>query len=152
MFNGAPRRGGTALVSHALLSFLLRRETVGRSARRVASVRSVLEILGVSGDPLLVLGVSQRWRVERPRNSGRKWRPSCCFRCVGALARGASSEFSFQSLAFKESFQPRLAKSYTAAPRKKIHLRAPGRVFFFLGLAVGNPCSRRLMGNPYRRA
>ena len=62
-------------------------------ARRDAVAWSVLEILGVSGDTLVVLGVSERWPVERPENFGRKWRPSHCFRRVGALACGASSKF-----------------------------------------------------------
>ena len=70
------------------------------SARRDAGAWSVLEILGVSGDPLAVSGASCRWRVERPRNSGRKWRPSRCFPCVVTLARGASSKFWAQVSTF----------------------------------------------------
>ena len=51
------------------------------------------EILGGSRDLLVVLGASRCWRVERPQNSGRKWLPSRCLRCVGTLTRGASSKF-----------------------------------------------------------
>ena len=42
-------------------------------------------------DLLNVLRMPERWRVERPRNSGQKL---CrCFGRVGALAHGASSNF-----------------------------------------------------------
>ena len=62
-------------------------------AHRDAGPWSVLEFLGVSGVPSVALGVSERRRVERPRNSGRKWRHPRSFTRVGALARGASSKF-----------------------------------------------------------
>ena len=78
---------------------------------------------------------------------------------------------------FSSSFQPRLAKSCTAAPRKKYASGPPDVYFFprrgcgeffqprlrkqyasgppdvfFLGVAAGNPCSRRLIGNHYSLA
>ena len=83
-----------------------------------AGAWSVLKILNASGDPLVVFG---------------------------ALARGASSEFS-------SSCQPWLAKSFSAAPRKRNTPPGPRTCFFVLGVVVGNPFSRRLIGNPYSPA
>ena len=58
-----PRRGcnpWSATSSHALLSFCLEEDgrSVGRPARRDAGAWSVLEILGVSGDLLVVFRAS----------------------------------------------------------------------------------------------
>ena len=58
-----------------------------------AGAKSVLEILRANDDPFVVCGTWQHWRMERPRSSGRERRPLSCFRCVAALARGASSKF-----------------------------------------------------------
>ena len=59
----------------------------------------------VSGDPLVVFDASERWR-------------------------GASRKFSSEFSTLTESLQPRQAKSFTAAPRKKMRFRALGHVFF----------------------
>ena len=58
-----------------------------------ASAWSVLIILVGIEDPLVILGVWERWRVERPQNSFRSRQPSRGFRRVPALASGASREF-----------------------------------------------------------
>ena len=109
-------------------------------AFRDAGAWSVLEILGVSGGPLVVFGTLERWRVERPRNAlhpSSHGQPNPLQPRLGKKIRPGRVVFSL----------PWLWGILSAAPRRKMRLRAPD-VFF----VPRRGCRESLQRPAYRKS